>query len=550
MILGPTDGHDGHAMTEITDEESAARAHYEIERATLSGEVWELREGERLLAALRRDGFEFGVEWGKLIFAWWDDERAQSWRVTEYEVNAAGVCFAATRSMGRETACFTLRDAAREAPLLTLSRDLPPTERRMRYGDALAQMICDHFAGVRVERLSVRDPRAGSAASGYARLVLKRGAETILAVGVNEGEAQTDVDAMLAVALVRFAHFNRHGATPRARQLWLFLPRDRWQTVGERLTLLRTQHLGADVELFEVNEAERVLGALRPATQGELLSLHPRGLRWPRDSQRSIWRERIVSLAPDVIEVREDLHGDAETYSIHGLEFARARGPSREQATFGVAYVERSGDVERGRRAIRPLNETSFGALARLVREIVTYRRADTPDARHSFFRLRAEAWLESLLRRDIRRLDASLDARYVYSQVPAWRADERSVIDLLTVNREGRLAVVEVKAVEDPQLPLQGLDYWLRVEQARRRGDFARRGLFAGVRLADAPPILYLVAPQLRFHRTFANVARCLAPELKAYRVGVNANWREGVRVRAMEQVNFDASDERAESV
>jgi hypothetical protein len=37
-------------------------------------------------------------------------------------------------------------------------------------------------------------------------------------------------------------------------------------------------------------------------------------------------------------------------------------------------------------------------------------------------------------------------------------------MIDVLAVTREGRLAVLELKAEKDIHLPLQGLDYWSRV--------------------------------------------------------------------------------------
>ena len=161
---------------------------------------------------------------------------------------------------------------------------------------------------------------------------------------------------------------------------------------------------------------------------------------------------------------------------------------------------------------------------------------------------------IEAIIRINIRRqlnaiaddLVAALDERFVYSQIPAWRGDERSVIDLLTVNYEGRLAVIEIKASEDGQLPMQGVDYWLRVEQARLRGEFQRRGLFAGVTIADKPPLLYLVAPRLRFHRTFAMVARCLSDQIDAWRIGINANWREGVRVHTRERINLKEPQEK----
>jgi hypothetical protein len=116
-------------------------------------------------------------------------------------------------------------------------------------------------------------------------------------------------------------------------------------------------------------------------------------------------------------------------------------------------------------------------------------------DRRHRYYRLREEAWLESMIRRDIGGFDPSIDDRYVYSQVPTWRGEERSVLDLLTINKRGRLVIVEIKASEDPKLPLQGLDYWLRVEQARREGQFHERGLFLGVEIADQSPLLYLVS-------------------------------------------------------
>jgi hypothetical protein len=57
-----------------------------------------------------------------------------------------------------------------------------------------------------------------------------------------------------------------------------------------------------------------------------------------------------------------------------------------------------------------------------------------------------------------------ALDARFAYSQVFASSAGEHGILDLLTVTRSGRLAIVELKASEHIHLPLQVADYWLRV--------------------------------------------------------------------------------------
>ncbi len=523
-------------MKQLTDNASAANAKYEIEQALLAATDWQLWEGEKLVTTLAHTSYEFSVEWGKLIFAWWSDEQSQSWRVNAYEVAEAELHVKATRGLGRDVLTFTLRDPLRWRA--NKPEELAIAERRAQFAELLPQLILAHCPDTKIQRINVRSKFSLANPSQYVRLLLKQKRETVLALGVNEAETQAEVDSIITAGLAWFSELK----TP-AHKLWLCVPQDRSQTVLERLTLLDFALLNLQIECFEVSEQERAMMARRPVSQAELLSLHPRGLIWPevKTVPRSIWRDRIVSLAPELIEVREDAQQNFESYKLHGLEFARTKGESRERVLFGVpSYPDEIAarfafNVDAGRRT---LTEGNFAQLATLVQEIIAYRRADSCDLRHPFYRLRSEAWLESLLHRDIRVLGAGLDPRFVYSQVPAWIGDDRSILDLLTVNHEGRLVVIELKAAEDAQLPLQGLDYWLRVEQARVRGEFARRGLFAGIKLADAPPLLYLVAPRLRFHRSFNLVANCLAPEVEAYRIGLNTNWRAGVKVREVERL------------
>ena len=535
-------------MTPITDNESAACAKYEIERALLSGTNWQLADGNTLAVMLEAGHYEFSVEWSKLIFAWWNEEQSQSWQVTAYEIDEAELCLKATRGMGRESVTFTLRDPARWRTRPRLD-ELTATQRRSDYAAMLVGLIASRISNVQVLSVSTRGTRATQLPAPYLRLKLKVSGESILAIGVNGGEAQTEIDGIVTAGIVWLAGFNeRRRGKQRAQRLWLCVPRDRAQTVIERLTFIDVSHLGARVECFEVDEEGAELTAVRPVTQDELLDAHPRELHWPREAVKAgRWRERIVSLAPDVIEVCERLNHQAESYAIHGLEFARTSGQVRDRVSFGVMSSPLKNEAQRSwtgnslmeSHASTTLTETNFVELEQLVREIVAHRCAQANDRRHPFYRLRSEAWLESILRREIRALDLTLNEQCVYSQIPAWRADERSVIDLLTINHQGRLVVIEIKAAEDAHLPLQGLDYWLRVEQARVRGEFERRGLFPGFVLANESPLLYLVAPRLRFHRSFSIVARCLSSQIEAYRLGLNADWRAGVRVHAHERVN-----------
>ena len=103
-----------------------------------------------------------------------------------------------------------------------------------------------------------------------------------------------------------------------------------------------------------------------------------------------------------------------------------------------------------------------------------------------------------------------------VYSQVPAFSAADRAMIDVLSLTREGRLAVIELKADEDIHLPLQGVDYWSRVAWHQSRGEFRKFGYFPGCELAPGKPLLFLVAPALHVHPATDTILRYLSPEIE----------------------------------
>jgi hypothetical protein len=113
-------------------------------------------------------------------------------------------------------------------------------------------------------------------------------------------------------------------------------------------------------------------------------------------------------------------------------------------------------------------------------------------------------------------------------------------MLDLLGVDKDGRLAVIELKADEDLHLALQGLDYWVRVRWHHQQnpdarsglGEFQRHGYFGGVRLAERAPRLYLVAPALRVHPATEVVLRYLSPRVDWVLVALDERWRQKVKV------------------
>ena len=116
-----------------------------------------------------------------------------------------------------------------------------------------------------------------------------------------------------------------------------------------------------------------------------------------------------------------------------------------------------------------------------LFNDLREHRSASALDHRHAFYRAAPEAWLESLLRRDITKLDPGLIIAPLHAQFRTARGAKLGIspIDLLALRQDGRLVVIELKVSEDREHVLQGADYWRRVEAHRRRGHIARAKLF-----------------------------------------------------------------------
>ncbi len=142
------------------------------------------------------------------------------------------------------------------------------------------------------------------------------------------------------------------------------------------------------------------------------------------------------------------------------------------------------------------------------------------------------EAWLEARVRADIESLDATLLTQPVYGQVAQFAGGDRGIIDLLAVDRDGRLAVIELKVDQDIHLPLQALDYWMRVKWHLDRREIAGSGHFTGIPLAEAAPRLLLVAPAMEFHPSNETVLGFFSGDIAVERIGLGVQWRQELRV------------------
>ncbi len=372
----------------------------------------------------------------------------------------------------------------------------------------------------------------------YARGVLTKGTQAWAAIAVNQEETQATVDGVLTLGVLWLAVCRENAGGRRLFQgLKVIAPRGM-----ETLTLSRLAWMNTDAahwELWAFDEDTEELVQRDPADHGNLLTRLIHAPNQTAAQERfAESAARVMAVVPQAMQadVEQRLRSGSElAFLLHGLEFARIRtGYSAQnfnrlqEITFGAGANE------------TPLTEENVAELRELVERLFARRNA-AGSHRDPLFRMQPERWLESVLRRDVMSIDARLDPEHVYTQVPAFAAADRGMLDLLGATNDGRLAVIELKAEEDLHLALQGLDYWIRVrahhlenrDPVTGLGEFQRHGYFGGVRLAyDADPRLYLVAPALRVHPATEIVLRHLSPRVEWTLVALDERWRQKVRV------------------
>jgi hypothetical protein len=189
-----------------------------------------------------------------------------------------------------------------------------------------------------------------------------------------------------------------------------------------------------------------------------------------------------------------------------------------------------------------PLTAESEDLCRQMFARLFASRHADGAHT-DPLFRLQPERWLESKLRGQVAELLPGLRGDVMYTQVPALSSGERGMLDLLTLDRSGRLAVIEVKADEDLHLPLQALDYWIRVRAlnadrqpasagSRPISAFERQGYFSGAEVSPLAPKLLLAAPALRIHPANEPVLRYFSPEVEWELIALAEHWRRELRI------------------
>ena len=509
-------------LTNAPDELEKARSRIAL-LIGAHGEWFYSRVGESLSLTLSRSEFDFRVSQGRLIFSCWSERGTINWRVVGWEWTDERLRLDVTRRMGAERAVLELVPRASASAISEVV-----SAARRENCERMALLACAKARGAKVLRARLSPGARRGQPGRYARILLRLPFERIAVTGTVAEASAHDVDAFLSAALVWFLRLSDAAREPYIQKLWLIVQKERVEATVERLALLK-DHLRRAITLYEIDDRMQEIAPVPMLNRAELWAKKDR-TRFrspPVETEVSETCAYVIALAPHAIDVVRARHG--ETLRFHGLPFARVRRVmGLERVWFGIEGSRR-----------RPLDESTEQEWIKLLRELAEHRHALADDRQHALYKALPEAWLESLLRRDITQLDPGLIIAPLHAQ---FRASQEArgagggggtrPVDLLALRRDGRLVVIELKVSEDREHVMQGADYWRQVEAHRRQGHITRARLFGDAVIRDEPPLVYLVAPTLSFHRSFNTLAQAIDPEIEIYRFDINEDWRSGVRV------------------
>ena len=472
---------------------------------------------------LEQAKYSVSGERNKCLLHLWSEERNVVRRVLEVESKGESLRVTVQR-MGQLRP--TRLEICRERDARTVSAR---KKARAVYQHILERVLGKSFPELTLAHMSNAVDLEKSFGPIYSRGLLKRGQSGFAVLGVNGQEPQGSIDAALTFGILWLEVCRTANAGKLVVEgLKLFVPPRCSDLVRERMAHLN--RAAAKWELYELEERAEELRRIEILDRGNIAT---RLVHCPNDAEIQERFGGPIALVRSVMaEAEVAVLSAAEiAFRCHGLEVARARlsaggfsaGPGTlrcvPELVFGVGAAQ------------RVVNDGNLSEFEEVIRSVGEVRHAEGPRESR-WWRLHPERWLESLVVKDVGALDDSLDARWRYSQVPAFSASDRAMIDVLTVNREGRLTVLELKADEDIHLPLQGIDYWARVAWHHARGEFQRFGYFAGVELAAGAPLLVMVAPALHVHPATDTLLRYISPEIEWTLLGIDERWRSGVRV------------------
>jgi len=462
-----------------------------------------LEPGEKIIP-LEPGRYEVALRGGQVILHAWSEGTSLVRRVPRVIRAESAKLELATRRLGQPDGSLALLDLARAGVHVQKQAD------RLEFRERFRRLLARDPSGWDIRQISAGADLEHSLSPAFARALLASGQTAWAAIAADETDPAA-CDQILSFGLIWLDYLRQRETGRVVQGVKVFLPQGRSRATANRLAFLDASQ--AAYELYEFSP-DNSTARVDEANYGNLAtSLDPALPISEPQPPVSGWVEQLVERFGVERVGRAD---GLVSLRVRGLEFARA---SSHVMTCGIEED-------------RAVTAASFASVERLAEELAAARRPEAEDRKNPFFRAAPERWLESMAGQDIRALDASLRPSPLYSQVPAVAGVDRGILDLLAVDQTGRLAILELKASQDLHLPLQGLDYWMRVKWHLDRDEFRTRGYFPGIELRRDPPRLLLVSPVFEFHPTTETILRYFSSSVEVERVGLGMEWRQRLQV------------------
>jgi hypothetical protein len=488
-----------------------------------------LLEDGHVLFEMATSHYSISAEHGRCVLHLWSEERNLVRTVLGLEARKERLRILMRRlGAERPQALEIVKDRDTRTPA---ARALS----RSRYLPFLERLLTRNFTDYKIEGLTSAMDLKHSFGPAYARGLLVRGQHSWAFIAVNGDESQAIVDGILTLGILWLAYCREHLAQKRVcHGLKVIMPAGSTAVTRARMAWLNRTL--AQWELYEASLEDDDLLPVDTADQGNLKMrlVHAFNLQAAIERAQD-GMTRVMRLLPPTMRSRVAVvprSANEVALSLYGLEFARVR-----QAFMGDSFA-RQANVTFGAGADEtPLEAETEACFAELIQRLFESR-CPEGSARNPLFRLQPESWLQSAIAGDLSLIDDHLAGTPVYHQVPAFSAADRAMLDLLTVARGGRLAILELKAAEDLHFPLQGLDYWIRVHWLQQQrnpsgaSDLEQNGYFPGVPLEHASPLMYYVVPALHLHPSMETVLAHLSPAIAWTLVALNESWRREPKV------------------
>ena len=485
-----------------------------------------LQRSEKILELAKSRAGISRIRWRSADLGSWESVNPRWWRVRgkirfQFDEGGRPASFwiASVKQMARGVSVF-LADSRNPIPEefeMAWQQSLPEPSDPRRLWNIAKHWLELRFPGHRILRAVKRPDLARTLSGSFLRVLFWHEGKNRLLIAA-DADSGDEMHHAIGQGLFWLSALPSAVEPCSIPLLYILVPSESSAVLFHRCRLLNRERVKAEVWEYgcEGPEGPEIRKAPEPPAPEE-----NKDFRWPvlGPFRWSSQLDRVLNLAPSLIR-RYPRFQDHDSLRIRGLEFAQVMGLERDKVMFGV------GDQR------TELTEDTFDVLRSMVEEILFFRRPDSPDTRHPYYRLQAERWLEALVLEDVPRLFPEMAPESVYSQIPVYLGKESGRIDILGADRQGTLVVMELKVAADPDLPIQALDYWGRVIRHNENGDFERRGYFSEVRLTRRLPRIYLVSPVFSFHDTTESLLRYLDPDLEIWKISVNEDWRSGVRI------------------